>query len=321
MKITFLDASTVSPSDLDLGALERLGTLTCFDLTSPDDTVARCGDADVVITNKVLITSEVFEKCRSLKLVLVSATGVNCVDLEAAKAHGVPVCNVAGYSSSAVAQHVFALLLNLVTNVHRFAAEADQWPASPIFTRLDYPVIELSGRTLGIVGLGDIGSAVATVAQAFGMKVQVLARQGSTNAHLPELPRVDQATFFSSSDVISLHCPLTAETEKLIDAEVLASMKPSAFLINTGRGPLVDEVALADALRNGGIAGAGLDVLSVEPPPPDHPLLAPDLLASGRLLVTSHTAWTSREARQRLLDGVAANLKAFLDGSPTNRVA
>ena len=321
MKITFLDASTVSPSDLDLGALERLGTLTCFDHTSPDGTVAHCGDADVVITNKVLITAEVFEKCRDLKLVLVSATGVNCVDLEAAKAHGVPVCNVAGYSSSAVAQHVFALLLNLVTNVHRFAAEADQWPASPIFTRLDHPVIELSGRTLGIVGLGDIGSSVATVAQAFGMKVQVLAREGSTNAHLPELPRVDRATFFSSSDVISLHCPLTAETEKLIDAEVLESMQPDAFLINTGRGPLIDEAALAKALRNGGIAAAGLDVLSVEPPPSDHPLLAPDLLASGRLLVTPHTAWTSREARQRLLDGVAANLTAFLAGSPTNRVA
>lgn len=321
MNIAFLDASTLAPDDLDLGPLGQLGTLTCFETTSPDETLGRCQQAEVVITNKVLITAETFSECPNLKLVLVSATGVNCVDLEAAKAHGVPVCNVAGYSSDCVAQHAFALLLNLVSNVHRYTAEASQWPNSPIFTRLDHPVIELSGRTLGIVGLGDIGSAVATIALAFGMKVQVLAREGSSNSRLPDLPRVDRETFFASSDVISLHCPQTADNTHLIAADTLGLMKPDAFLINTSRGPLVDEDALAQALRNSSIAGAGLDVLSVEPPPADHPLLADDLLDSGRLLITPHTAWTSREARQRLLAGVTSNLQAFLNGSPTNRVA
>ena len=321
MNIAFLDISTLAPDDLDLGPLENLGTLTTFATTSPEETVSRCQDAEVIITNKVLITAEVFSSCPKLKLILVSATGVNCVDLDAAKAKGVPVCNVAGYSSQCVAQHAFSLLLNLATNVHRYSAEASLWPQSPIFTRLDHPVIELSGRTLAIVGLGDIGAAVATIAQSFGMKLQALAREGSRNATLPDIPRVDRDTFFATSDVVSLHSPLTPETEHLINAETLGLMKPDAFLINTSRGPLVDETALAEALRSSTISGAGLDVLSVEPPPADHPLLDPDLLSTGRLLITPHTAWTSREARQRLLAGVTANLQAFLDGSPTNQVA
>jgi glycerate dehydrogenase len=321
MNITFLDASTLAPADLNLGPLRQLGTLTIFDTTAPDETVARCQKAEVVITNKVLITAEVFSSCPNLKLVLVAATGVNCVDLDAAKAKGVVVCNVAGYSTQCVAQHSFSLLLNLVTNAHRYGNEASLWPESPIFTRLDHPVIELSGRTLGIVGLGDIGSAVATIAQAFGMEVQALAREGSRNDILPGIPRVDRETFFTTSDVVSLHSPLTPETEHLINAETLGLMKPESILINTSRGPLIDEAALADALRSHSIAGAGLDVLSAEPPPADHPLLADDLLATGRLLITPHTAWTSNEARTRLLAGVTANLQAFIDGSPTNQVA
>lgn len=321
MLLTFLDTSTLSPADLNLEPLEQLAELTTFPTTSSAETIARCQAADIIITNKVLITADVFKACPNLKLVLVSATGVNCVDLEAAKTHRVPVCNVAGYSSDSVAQHSFALLLNLATNIHRYSAEAQLWPDSPIFTRLDHPVVELAGKALGIVGLGDIGSSVARIAESFGMSVQALAREGSSNANLPHIPRLDSEAFFSSADVVSLHCPLTPETEQLINATTLAQMKPGAFLLNTSRGPLIDEAALAAALRAGGIAGAGLDVLSVEPPAPDHPLLAEDLLATGRLLVTPHTAWISREARQRLLDGLAANLQAFLDGTPINRVA
>jgi glycerate dehydrogenase len=321
MNLTFLDASTLAASDLDLSALEHLGTLTSFPTTTSAETIERCQTAEVVITNKVLLTAETFQACPNIKLVLVAATGVNCVDLDAAKAHGIPVCNVAGYSSSSVAQHTFALLLNLATNVHRYAAEAPLWPQSPIFTRLDHPAFELAGKSLGIAGLGDIGASVANIARSLGMTVHALGRKGSSNSILPDIPRLGRDSFFSTSDVISLHCPLTPETEHLINTATLDLMKPSALLINTSRGPLVDEPALAKALRENTIAGAGLDVLSAEPPSPENPLLADDLLDSGRLLITPHTAWISREARQRLVDGLVANLQAFLNGTPVNRVA
>lgn len=321
MRSIFLDSSTLAPEDLDFGPLEQLGTLTLFPTTAPEETIPRCKDAEVIITNKVLITPDTFHACPNLKLVLIAATGTNCVDLDAAKAHNVPVCNVAGYSSHSVAQHTFALLLNLATNAHRYSAEADLWPESPIFTRLDHPVTELAGKTLGIVGLGDIGSAVANIAQSFGMNIQALAREGSSNSTMPEVPRVDRKTFFSTSDAISLHTPLTRDTEHLINADTLVLMKKTAFLINTSRGPLIDEAALAYAIRTESIAGAGLDVLSQEPPSPDNPLLSPELLSTGRLLITPHTAWISQESRQRLLNGITANLQSFQTGTPTNRVA
>ncbi|MDE0825354.1 MAG: D-2-hydroxyacid dehydrogenase [Akkermansiaceae bacterium] len=321
MNLTFLDASTLAPADLDFGPLEQLGTLTTFPTTSPAETTARCQNADVIITNKVLITADTFQSCPNLKLILIAATGTNCVDLDAAKSHRIPVCNVAGYSSNSVAQHTFALLLNLATNVHRYSAEAKLWPDSPIFTRLDHPATELAGKTLGIAGLGDIGSAVANIAQSFGMHVQALAREGSSNSTQPDTPRVDRNTFFSTSDVISLHCPLTPETKNLINADTLVLMKQSAVLINTSRGPLVNEAALAYAIRTNSIAGAGLDVLAQEPPSPDNPLLAPTLLSTGRLLITPHTAWISHQARQSLLAGITANLQSFLNNTPTNRVA
>jgi len=320
VKLTFLDSSTLTRGDIDFAPLESFGTLTLHEITSPAETLARCQEVEVVITNKVILDADTIGSLPDLKLILVSATGVNVVDLDAARENGIPVCNVAGYSTPSVAQHVAALLLTLATNVHRYASELDAWPASPIFTRLDHPVVELAGKTCGIVGLGEIGSAFARIAESLGMTVQVLAREGSSHTRRPELPRLAPAEFFSTSDVVSLHCPLTADNEGMINRETLTLMKPGSFLLNASRGPLVDEEALAEALRAGHIAGAGLDVLSVEPPPADHPLLAPDL-RDRNLLVTPHTAWLSRESRQRLLDGLIGNLQAFLDGTPTNRVA
>lgn len=320
MHLAFLDSSTLTRGDLDFAPLEAFGTLILHPLTTSAEILDRCRGAEVVITNKVVLDAATIGALPELKLILVSATGVNVVDLEAATARGIPVCNVASYSTPSVAQHVASLLLALATNLNRYVAELDQWPRSPIFTRLDHPVVELSGKTCGIIGLGEIGAAFARIAEALGMSVQVLAREGSSNRRRPELPRFPLHDFFSTSDVVSLHLPLTEENLHMIDREVLALMKPTAFLLNASRGPLIDEDALADALRTGQIAGAGLDVLSAEPPPADHPLLAPDL-RDKNLLITPHTAWLSRESRQRLLDGLAANLRGFLDGKPVNRVA
>jgi len=317
--IVFLDSSTVDAGDISFDHLASLGGLILHRTTRPDEIAARLAEAEIVITNKVVLDRATLAAAPSLRLILVAATGYNNVDLAAASARGIPVCNVAGYSCATVAQHTIALLLNLATNVHRFAAEPVAWSRSPIFTRLDYPVAELAGKVLGIAGLGDIGSRVGTIAAALGMTLRVLARKASANARHPEWERVDREAFFAGSDAITLHCPLTPETERMVNAESLALMKPTAFLVNTGRGPLVDEPALLDALRSGRLAGAGLDVLGTEPPAPDHPLLlaAPAL---PNLLITPHTAWASREARTRLLDGVAANIQAFLSGAPANVV-
>ncbi len=321
MKLAFLDASTVNPDDIDLNRLAALGELVLHDITSPGEVIPRCQAAEVVITNKVVLDAATFSACPDLKLVLVAATGVNRIDLDAAARHGVPVCNVAGYSTSSVAQHVATLLLNLSTSIHLLARESDDWPTSPIFTRLHHPITELSGKSFGIVGMGAIGSATAAVVESLGMTVHVLAREGSGNTIRPDLPRLEHHKFFSESDVISLHCPLTPDTENLIGVDTLSLMKTSAFLLNTGRGPLIDESALAYALRHGAIAGAGLDVLSSEPPAADNPLLSPVIRNSGRLIVTPHTAWATREARQRLVDGLAENLQSFLDGALRNRVS
>lgn len=316
MKLVFLDASTIDRADLDFAPLRTFGNLTLHQVTSPEKVGDRIADADIVITNKALVSREALAKAPKVRLVVSAATGVNQIDLEACKERGITVCNVAGYSTEAVAQHTFALLLNLVTAVDRYSASITQdWPASPIFTRLDHPVTELAGKTLGIVGFGTIGQAVARIGAAFGMKVVAYSRsEASPDA---AVPRIAGEEFFSSCDVISLHCPLTAQTERFINRISLALMKPDSLLINTGRGALVDEHALADALRHGEIGGAALDVLTVEPPPKNHPLLATDL---PNLLITPHTAWTSREARQRLLAGVIADIQGFLDGHPIHHI-
>lgn len=311
-RLVFLDRSTLDAGDIDLSPLAALGELACHDITRPADRAARVAGASILLTNKVVIDGPVMDAAPDLTLIQVAATGTNNVDLDAARARGIAVGNVSGYSTPSVAQHVMTLLLNLATHVHRLAAEAPLWAGSPHFTRLDYPIGELAGRTLGIVGLGAIGEAVAHLAEAFGMRVVVLAREGSSHAVSPSRPRLPLDRFLAESDAITLHCPLTDATRHFINAGTLSRMKPGAFLINTGRGPLVDENALLESLRSGHLGGAGLDVLAVEPPPADHPLLAADL---PNLLVTPHTAWASREARHRLLDGVVANIQAHLAGT------
>ncbi|MDA9923029.1 MAG: D-2-hydroxyacid dehydrogenase [Verrucomicrobiales bacterium] len=319
-KIVFLDRSTADRNgpgtrDVDFSALEGLGQVISHDITNPEDTATRIADAEIVLTNKVVIGANEMDAAKNLKLIQVVATGVNNVDLDAARERNLAVCNVSGYSTEAVAQHVFASLLNLESNVHRFAAEPEKWAESPIFTRLDYPIGELAGKTLGIVGLGSIGKAVARIGLAFGMKAIALAREGSKGqGGMPRLPRDE---FFAVADVVTLHCPLTPENHHFINAETLGQMKPSAILINTGRGDLVNEPALVEALKNHTIRAAAVDVLTPEPPSADHPFLTAGL---DNLFITPHTAWSSLEARQRLIDGVIENIKAFQSGEERNRV-
>lgn len=313
--IVFLDAATL---ELDFSALGDLGDLTLHATTEADQTAARIQSADIVITNKVVLDREKIRGANRLRLIAVVATGTDNVDLDAARESGVRVCNVSGYSTESVAQHAVALLLNLATNAHRYAGEVEKWAESPIFTRLDHSVSELSGKLCGIVGVGAIGARVGEIAAALGMRIQCLGRENSSRHRGSEWPRLGAGAFFRTSDVVTLHCPLTPDTERMIDAEILRRMKPSGFLVNTGRGKLVDERALVDALREREIAGAALDVLSVEPPPPDHPLLAPDI---PNLLITPHTAWISSESRQRLMDELIANIRAFLSGASRNLVS
>lgn len=311
-RISFLDASTVG--DIDLGHLAALGKLEAYPVTAPDELIERLQHASIAITNKVVIDEAALQQAPQLKLICIAATGTNCVDLDAAKAAGITVCNVAGYSTASVTQHTLGLLINLATGMNRYAGELSQWAQSPIFTRLDYPMIDLAGKTLGIIGLGTIGKSVAKAAQGFGMNVVALSRDGAQQG---EIERLQRDAFFSKSDAVTLHCPLTPGTEKMMNRETLGLMKPSAFLINTGRGQLIDEADLAVALKTGVIAGAGLDVLTAEPPPVDHVLLEPSL---PNLIITPHTAWASLEARKRLLEGVAGNISAFLAGVPENVV-
>jgi glycerate dehydrogenase len=310
--ISFLDASTMG--DVDLGPLAIHGEFKVYPTTTPDQLEGRLLHTSIAVTNKVVIDAAALQKAPNLKLICIAATGTNCVDLAAAKAAGVIVCNVAGYSTASVTQHTLGLLINLATGMNRYASESAQWAQSPIFTRLDYPMIDLAGKTLGIIGLGTIGKSVAMAAQGFGMKVIALARDGAEQGEVERLPR---EAFFAQSDAVTLHCPLTLATEKIINRETLEMMKTSAFLINTGRGQLVDEEDLAAALKNGSIAGAGLDVLTVEPPQADHVLLDPSL---PNLVMTPHTAWASIESRRKLLEGVAGNITAFLAGASENVV-
>ena len=305
-RITFLDASTLGGVDLD--PLSEFGELDIHAVTTPGETAARLQDATIAITNKVVIDAGVIAAAKNLQLICIAATGKNCVDLEAAKMAGIPVCNVAGYSTAGVTQHTLGLLINLATSIHRYATEACEWPHSPIFTRLDHPIVDLAGKTLGIVGLGTIGRSVATAASALGMNVIALAREGASEGAIPRVARDD---FFSQSDAVTLHCPLTPETQNLINRGTLGLMKPSAFLINTGRGDLINEQDLAQALKSQTIAGAALDVLTQEPPRADHVLLADDI---PNLIITPHTAWASIESRHRLLDGIVGNIRGFLQG-------
>ena len=311
-KIVVLDGHTANPGDLTWEALSRLGALTVHDRTAPADVVPRSADAEVLLTNKTVIGAEAIAALPRLELICVLATGYNVVDVAAAKARGIPVCNVPEYSTPNVAQAVFALLLELTnhTGHHDRTVHEGRWAACPDFCYWDGDLVELSGRTFGIVGHGRIGRAVGQVARAFGMKVLYHRRH-----HDGDPGCVDLDTLFSESDVVSLHCPLTPDTKDLVDARRLGLMKPTAFLVNTARGALVNEADLAAALNAGTIAGAGLDVLSVEPPSPSNPLLS-----APRCVITPHIAWATRDARRRLIDTTAGNVAAFLAGAPRHVV-
>ncbi|MFQ9482872.1 MAG: D-2-hydroxyacid dehydrogenase [Oscillospiraceae bacterium] len=315
MKIVILDAYAANPGDLSWDEFAALGDLTVYDRTAQEDAAARIGDAEVVFINKVRLTDEIFAACPNLKLVSILATGYNIVDLAAAKRRGITVCNVPGYSTRAVVQMTFALLLEICQQVglHSGAVHTGRWQTCPDFCFWDRPLIELDGKTMGIVGYGAIGSAVGTVAQAFGMKLLVTARherpvpEGARFVSLPEL--------LAQSDVVSLHCPQTAENARMIDAGALAQMKDGAILLNTARGGLLDEQAVADALRSGKLLAAGMDVVSAEPIRADNPLLT-----APNCFLTPHIAWAPLETRRRLQAISAENLRAFLAGKPQNVV-
>lgn len=316
MKIVVLDGATLSGDDLSWEGLQALGDCTVYERTPAELTVSRAQGAQIVLTNKVVLDAATLAQLPELRYVGVLATGVNVVDVAAAKAHGIVVTNVPGYSTPSVVQMTFALLFELTNRVglHAELNRSGRWSAAPDFCYWQTPQVEIAGLTLGIIGYGAIGRGVAQVGRAFGMKILVHTRSPEKIGE-PALPCVDLETLLARSDVVSLHCPLTEATRQLIDAPRLAMMQPSAWLLNTGRGQLIDESALASALATGTIAGAGLDTLATEPPSSDHPLLA-----APNCVVTPHIAWATGAARQRLLATVLDNLRAYLHGTPQNRV-
>lgn len=319
MDIVILDAATTYPaSDEKWKIFESIGSLTVYDRTpyDSDEIVCRCKDADAVLTNKVPLSADTLSRLPRLRYVGVLATGYNIVDVSAAAGRGIVVTNIPAYSTASVAQMAFALLLAITNRVEHYAGEnrKGRWPACADFSYRDFPLMELAGKTFGVVGLGNTGSATAAIAAAFGMKVAVVTSK--EQSQLPDgYVKMDLDELFAKADVVSLHCPLTPSTKHLADTRRLALMKPTAILLNTGRGPLVDEEALAAALNEGRIYAAGVDVLSCEPPKPDNPLLS-----ARNCFVTPHIAWASDEARCRLLDIAYANLRAFADCTPVNTV-
>jgi glycerate dehydrogenase len=316
MKIVVLDGYATNPGDLSWAGLQEFGELTVYDRTPVELTLERAAGAEALISNKVFLGASEIASLPQLRYVGIQATGVNVVDLDAARKHAVAVTNVPAYSTDSVAQHAFALLLELTRGVGRHAELVKQgaWTSCPDFAFQETPQVELAGKVFGVVGFGDIGKATGRIAEAFGMRLIVHTRTADLE-NFPETEFVALDQLLAEADVVSLSCPLTPETERLINAERLSLMKQNSYLINTGRGLLVDEEALATALSRGGIAGAGLDVLSQEPPPADNPLLhAPNCF------VTPHLAWATRAARQRLINELVANLRAFLNGELRNRV-
>ncbi|MCY1416195.1 Glycerate dehydrogenase [compost metagenome] len=315
-RAVFLDHASLDLGDLDLDPLRQVfGELVLHDQTSHRDVVERLRGAQVAITNKVLIDAAALKALPELKLILVSATGTNNVDLAAARAHGVTVCNCQGYGTPAVAQHTLMLLLNLATRFtdYRDAVRHDRWQTASQFCLLDFPIVELEGKTLGLLGHGELGGAVARLAEAFGMRVLL----GQLPGRPPREDRIALDELLPQIDALTLHCPLNEHTRHLIGARQLALLKPGAFVINTARGGLVDEQALADTLRSGHLGGAAPDVLSVEPPVHGNPLLAKDI---PRLIITPHSAWGAVESRQRIVEQLCENAEAFFAGSPRRQV-
>jgi glycerate dehydrogenase len=319
-RAAFPDFATVSRGDLDLQALESLPVdLVTWPVTGPGELAERIDGASIVITNKLVLDADVMSRAGDLELICLAATGTDNVDLEAAGALGIGVCNIEGYCTASVAQHVFAMLLSLTRSLAGYQALVHEgaWRSSPQFCLLDRPVRELTGLTLGIVGLGELGRAVATLGKAFGMRLLVAERPGGEPEGRSRSARVPLDELLRRSDVVSLHCPLTADTRGLIGQRALRLMKPGAILINTARGAIVDSGALAAALREGRIGGAGIDVLPEEPPFAGDPLLDP---AIPNLILTPHVAWAARESRQRALDEITANIQSFLEGGRRGRV-
>ena len=317
MKGCILDQRSFDQNDIDITPLlDQLEGWRLFNSSTDEEVDERIAGCEVVITNKVRIGRSSIEKAGNLKLVMLAATGTDNVDLQACSDRGIVVCNARQYSNPAVVQHTFTLMLCLMTSVisYREDVRAGAWSASDIFCLLDHPIRELQGKTLGIIGFGNLGSAVSRVAEAFGMRILLCQRPGnSANTE----GRVSLDELLKHSDVITLHCPLTPETRHLLSRKQFAKMKNEAVLINTARGAIVDAEALADALRNGEIAGAGIDVLDQEPPTPEHPLLAKDI---PNLILTPHNAWGTRESRQRLVTQMADNLAGWLAGTVRNQV-
>ena len=311
--IVITDGYTLNPGDLSWKSIEKLGKVSYHDRTLAEEVVSRCKKASVIITNKTPINAKTIESCPALKVIAVTATGYNIVDTNAAKMHGVVVCNVPGYGTDSVAQHAFALLLELTNHVGRNEqAVADgEWTSSADFCFSKAPIIELAGKRLGIMGMGKIGTKVAEIGRAFAMKVVYhspsMKEKGSDHVSLHEL--------FTTCDVISLHCPLRRDNAAFVNRDLLSIMKPNAFLINTSRGQLIHEEDLAHALKHKLLAGAALDVLSVEPPPAGHPLIG-----LANCLITPHTAWLSFEARQRIMATTYTNIVAAITGAPQNSV-
>ena len=317
MKIVVLDGFTANPGDLSWDELEKLGDVTIYDRTQPSETVARAADAEIVLTNKVIIGREEMARLPHLLYIGVLATGYNVVDLEAAKERGIIVTNIPAYSTDSVAQMVFAHLLTVTNHTERFANENRQgrWSSNPDFCYYDEPIRELAGKTFGIVGLGNIGKRVAQIALAFGMKVAAFTSKPAES--LPEgIQKAELKDLFQTSDVISLHCPLTPDTKHLINEETLRWIRPEAILINTGRGPLVDDNALASALKAGGLKAYCADVMTEEPPKADNLLLQVQ-----NAYLTPHVAWASYEARIRLIRIATDNVLHFINGKPQNVVS
>lgn len=317
MKIVVLDGYGLNPGDLSWEEMQALGELTVYDRTAPAELAERAAGAEVLITNKTVITAGDMAALPALKYIGVLATGYNVVDVAAAKGRGIVVTNIPAYSTASVAQMVFAHLLNITQRVghYAYANRHGRWANNPDFCFWDTELTELADKKIGIVGLGNTGQATARIASAFGM--QVCAYTSKPQTALPEgIKKMELDELFSQCDVVSLHCPLTPETKELVNARRLAQMKPTAILINTGRGPLVNEQDLADALNRGTIAAAGVDVLSTEPPRYDNPLLT-----ARNCFITPHIAWATREARIRLMDIAVANLKAYIGGQIINNVA
>lgn len=310
MKIVILDGATAKGKELDFDFLNRFGDVTYYDTTKPEDVFERAKNADILVINKIVLDRNMLKKCENLKLVTILATGYNIVDIEAAKELGITVCNVPYYSTNSVAQLTFAFILEFASklSMHTQSVARGEWQNCKDFAYTLGTLHELYSKTLGIVGYGSIGKKVAQIGKAFGMEVLV-------NTRTPVEGCVSREEVFEKSDFVTLHCPLTEQSKLMINAESLKLFKPSAYLINTARGGLIDENALADALNDGRLAGAGLDVLTNEPPKADNPLIG-----AKNCIITPHMAWASLEARIRLLHATEDNVRAFLQNNPINRI-